>query len=210
MFSIQKFFGRDPRFFELLEQMALEGQKSATALSGLLLNTSSPSALHDLREARQRSKQVHEELGELIVKTFVTALEREDIESLSNALYKIPKPIEKFAERMAISEPFAHASDFVSQAKIIEQATGRVVELVDQIRKGGNLEKVRNLNRFLQQAEAQADVLEVDLLRELYKKSNTEPLRIFIVKDLYDLLEKSIDRCRDVGNVVMNIVLKNS
>jgi uncharacterized protein Yka (UPF0111/DUF47 family) len=30
------------------------------------------------------------------------------------------------------------------------------------------------------------------------------------LKDLYDLLEKVIDRCRDAGNVIAQIVLKNS
>jgi uncharacterized protein Yka (UPF0111/DUF47 family) len=30
------------------------------------------------------------------------------------------------------------------------------------------------------------------------------------VKDLYELLEKVVDRCRDVGNVVANVVLKHS
>jgi uncharacterized protein Yka (UPF0111/DUF47 family) len=30
------------------------------------------------------------------------------------------------------------------------------------------------------------------------------------LKDLYELLEKIIDRCRDVGNVISQIVLKNS
>jgi hypothetical protein len=35
-------------------------------------------------------------------------------------------------------------------------------------------------------------------------------LTVIILRDLYDLLEKVVDRCRDVGNVVANVVLKNS
>jgi uncharacterized protein Yka (UPF0111/DUF47 family) len=31
-----------------------------------------------------------------------------------------------------------------------------------------------------------------------------------VIRDLYELMEKAIDRCRDAGNVVMHIVLKNS
>ena len=37
------------------------------------------------------------------MKTFVTDLEREDIEALASALYKIPKTVEKIAERSMIS-----------------------------------------------------------------------------------------------------------
>ena len=36
------------------------------------------------------------------------------------------------------------------------------------------------------------------------------PLKRMVIRDLYELMEKVIDRCRDAGNVVMHIVLKNS
>ena len=35
-------------------------------------------------------------------------------------------------------------------------------------------------------------------------------LKAMAMRDLYDLLEKVIDRCRDAGNVITQIVLKNS
>ena len=34
--------------------------------------------------------------------------------------------------------------------------------------------------------------------------------RLILRKDLFELLEKAIDRCRDAGNVIYAIVLKNS
>jgi uncharacterized protein Yka (UPF0111/DUF47 family) len=37
-----------------------------------------------------------------------------------------------------------------------------------------------------------------------------EPLKVIALKDLYELLEKVIDRCRDAGNVIAHVVLKNS
>jgi uncharacterized protein Yka (UPF0111/DUF47 family) len=47
------------------------------------------------------------------------------------------------------------------------------------------------------------------LLKDLYS-GRYEPLRAMVIRDLYELMEKVIDRCRDAGNVVMHIVLKNS
>ena len=37
-----------------------------------------------------------------------------------------------------------------------------------------------------------------------------DPLRVMLAKDLFELFEKAVDKCRDVGNVVYSIVLKNS
>lgn len=48
----------------------------------------------------------------------------------------------------------------------------------------------------------------VELLRDLYS-GRRDPLQVIIVKDLYELMEKIIDRCRDAGNVVLQIALKN-
>ena len=48
-----------------------------------------------------------------------------------------------------------------------------------------------------------------ELLKELYS-GKFPPLTVIILKDLYELLERVVDRCRDAGNVVANVVLKNS
>ena len=49
----------------------------------------------------------------------------------------------------------------------------------------------------------------LELLRDLYQ-SNYDPKHIIFLRDLYELLEKVIDRCRDAGNVVLQVVLKNT
>lgn len=209
MFSIQKLLGKDPKFFDLLEGAAKEASNCALALEALLKDPSAAANLHQVRQARQRSKEITEEISELAVKTFVTILEREDIEALSDALYKIPKPIEKFAERYLISREVYKNGHGYEQIGLIKQATSTVVEMVQTFRTGMNSERVSKLNSKLQTAEAEADVLELELLKSLYK-SNKNPVEIIIGRDLYDLLEKVIDRCRDSGNVIVHICHKNS
>ena len=48
-----------------------------------------------------------------------------------------------------------------------------------------------------------------ELLRDLYA-GKFDPLRAMIIRDVYELMEKVVDRCHDTGNMVMHIVLKNS
>jgi hypothetical protein len=71
------------------------------------------------------------------------------------------------------------------------------------------VEKMRDMNSKLQYLEGEADKLMLGLLKELYS-GKYDALRAMIIRDLYELMEKVIDRCRDTGNVVMHIVLKNS
>ncbi|MBL9132355.1 MAG: DUF47 family protein, partial [Verrucomicrobiaceae bacterium] len=62
-------------------------------------------------------------------------------------------------------------------------------------------------NAKLQKIEGDADKFVLALLKDLYQ-GNHDPLRVIMLRDLYDLLEKVVDRCRDAGNVLSHIVLK--
>jgi uncharacterized protein len=65
------------------------------------------------------------------------------------------------------------------------------------------------MNDKLQYIEGEADKLMLELLKDLYS-GRYEAIRAIVIRDLYELMEKVIDRCHDAGNVVMHIVLKNS
>lgn len=138
-------------------------------------------------------------------------LEREDIEVLSAALYKIPKTVEKIAERFIISAPVIQDMDFSRHIALLDAATSRVVDLVGLLRKlgAGRLDQAKEINGRLQQIESEADRLILEILKDLYS-GKCDATRVMAMKDLYELLEKVIDRCRDAGNIVTHIVLKNS
>jgi uncharacterized protein Yka (UPF0111/DUF47 family) len=81
--------------------------------------------------------------------------------------------------------------------------------MVKDLRKGTDLDSAREKNARLQSIEGDADQLELDLLTELYH-GDYEARQLMFLRDLYELLEKVIDRCRDAGNVILQIVLKHS
>jgi len=209
MFSLQKLFGRDDIFFQLLEQSAAEAQESVLLMRKMLLNPELRTvSMDDFALLRNKDKRITEEIRAQLTKTFVTPLEREDIEALANALYKIPKTLEKFGERLLLCPEEIRKADFSRQAELLESATLTLVKLVGELRKP-NLGSVKELNDKLQYLEGAADNLMIDLLRGLYAGDH-DAVRVIALKDLYELLEKVIDRCRDAGNVIFHIVLKNS
>lgn len=209
MFSLQEFLGKDPRFFDLLESSARCALHAARALQTIIEFPAETANLQRIRHARRDSKRFTEEISELAVKTFITVLDREDIEAMAGAIYKIPKPIEKFAERYIMTQEVFNSPRRFRQVKLIEDAALTVLLMVKSLRRGINPELVQRMNRKLQNIEAQADTLELDLLRDLYR-SCSNPVEVVAIRDLFDLLEKAIDRCRDSGNVVLHLCHKNS
>jgi len=209
MISIQALLGKDDKFMGLLEASAAEGVASADALKSLLAHSSRENALQAFLESREKDKSVTSEINALLARTFVTTLEREDIQALSHALYRIPKTIQRFAERFLIYRDELEGVSFDQQVSLMNQASSHVEAMVRLLRKANNLEAVKEANEQLQQIEGEADTLMLNLLRDLY--SGRRPIQqVIILKDLYELLEKAIDRCRDAGNVITHIVLKQS
>ena len=209
MFSLQKLLGKEDKFFTLLEASAEEARTSVQALVKLSRDLDKSVALDELSYSRRKDREITKEITTAVYTTFITAIEREDIEELSNALYKIPKTVEKFSERVSMAPQHARGIDFSKQISLLERATDIVLELVKSLRNGMDLDKVRELNDKLQVLEGEADKQMMALYKDLFGGLH-EPTQVIVLKDLYELLEKIIDRCRDAGNVISHIVLKNS
>jgi uncharacterized protein Yka (UPF0111/DUF47 family) len=209
MFSLQKLLGKEDKFFDLLEASAEEGRASVQALIKLVQSAVESRTLNEFVVSRRKEKKIAAQISEAVATTFVTALEREDIEALSFALYRIPKTVEKVGERILIAPQFLSGIEISRQLSMMEKSTNTLLQMIKELRRGGNPEKIRGFNDQLQAIEGEADQLVIELLRDLYSGRH-DPLKAVFLKELFDLLEKVTDRCRDAGNVISQIVLKNS
>jgi uncharacterized protein Yka (UPF0111/DUF47 family) len=209
MKSLRKLLGYDDKFFDLLEASAQEAQTSVQLLVDMLQQKDRSQTLEEFAKTRRKDKHITEEITEQLCKTFVTPLERDDIEALSVALYKIPKTIEKFSERYLICRNFMTDIDFFKQANILAEATAIVAKMTQSLRHRPSLQSVKQQNHQLHHLEGDADKLMCLLVKELYGGRH-DPLKVVVIMDLYETLEKIIDRCRDAGNVIFQIVLKYS
>jgi uncharacterized protein Yka (UPF0111/DUF47 family) len=209
MFSLQAMFGKGDRFYGLLEQSAEAACESARALRELVSQGDQAPVMAAFTSSRAREKALAAQISEELVNTFVTALDREDIEALNSALYKIPKTVEKFAERYTIVAERLAGVDFAQRALVLERSAEVVVEMIGELRRGLRIDPVKKLQDRLQALESEGDKMLLAPYRTLYVEGN-DAMRAMLAKDLFELIEKAIDKCRDVGNVVYSIVLKNS
>jgi uncharacterized protein Yka (UPF0111/DUF47 family) len=209
MFSIQKLFSKQDRFQELLEAAAQEAHESVRLVIELMKSPRNTQNFDDLILARRKEKKISDQISNELVKTFITGLEREDIESLARGLFRIPKAAEKLAERLSMAGRHLDGIDFTRQADMMNKATEAIHEMVKQLRNLDDMEKMKAFNDRLQLVEVEADKYMNELLRHLYD-GKYEAIRAIVIRDVYELIEKVIDRCHDAGNVVMQIILKNS
>ncbi|UOV02377.1 DUF47 domain-containing protein [Pseudoxanthomonas mexicana] len=208
MFSLQTIFGSGQQFYTLLDEAAQAAHDSAQALHTMMKATDRQPALDAFKLARLRERAASDKIGKALVDSFITPIEREDIEALGSALYKIPKQVEKFADRYSLAIQHLEGIDFAPRAAMLEQAASVVVEMVHEIKKM-NIDRMTSLNEKLRAIENEADRLMLELYRDIYS-GRLDHLQMFLLKEFFEILEKAIDRCREAGVVAYQIVLKNS
>lgn len=208
MFSLQTIFGQGNQFYTLLEEAAVAAHDSTVALHSMLKASDRQPALDAFKLARMREREASDKISQALVDSFITPIEREDIEALGSALYKIPKQVEKFADRYSLATMHLEHIDFAPRAAMLEQASAVVVKMVKTLR-SMKLEPMKALNDELRALENEADRLMLELYRDIYS-GKLDPLQMFLLKEFFEILEKAIDRCREAGVVAYEIVLKNS
>lgn len=209
MFSLQKALGRDDRFFDLLEAGATEAQASAQALTRFFQATGTARSLDAIAQSRRKEKQINAEIVESLATQVMTTFEREDVEALAKALYKIPKTVEKIGERMLLAPDLLEGVDLSNPVAMLEKATNILLLMIRDLRQAASIDTVRRLNAELQHIEGEVDQIMTQLSGGLYRIQG-DVGRALLLKDLYDLLERATDRCRDAGNVIIQIVLKST
>lgn len=211
MISFKKLLGKEEKFYDLLEASAEEARLSTELLAKILKqeNTAAASNIHEIVNARRKDKRITQKITEELCKTFVTPFEREDIEALSLALYRIPKTVEKLVERLTICPARVPRESMQRQVGLLVEAVESVDFMVKQLRKGVNLERIQEANNRLQYAEGEADKVMLALVKDLYN-GPYDAKEVVILMELYDLVEAAVDRARDAGQVVLQIMLKYS
>ncbi len=208
MISFQKLLSREDKLFTLLESGAEEVCASVHALVSSSMDFARGNPAEGAAYSRQKGRQITEEIDAAVYTTFVTSMQREDIQLLSNALYRIIKTVDKFTQRALIAPRYVQGVDFSNQVSLLEAASEIVLQLVKSLRSGMNPKHGKNLIGELQSIENEGDKLMSRVYQEIYTRY--DPLQAIFLKELYELLEKAIDCCRTAGNTISRIVLRNS
>src|SRR5437016_14665870 len=105
MISIGRFLGHDQKFYDLLEASAQQAGTSVHHLVDLLAKIDNKDSVGDLAafaESRREDKRITQEVTEELTKTFITPLERQDIQALGASVYKIPNTEEQIGQRVLL------------------------------------------------------------------------------------------------------------
>ena len=199
---------QDKIFFEILEKQSKLVLKAATLFKEMLKEP------EDFSENIKKMKRVEHEGDEIVHlmihklhKSFITPIDQEDLANLTSLYDDVLDYIDSVANRIflfKITNPDGVINKF---AEIIEKQVLEVNNALKQIRKMKQKEIEKSFKK-VHSLENIADDLHDDAMVNLFKEK--DPIRIIIMKEIYDFLEQITDKCEDVCLVIQDIVLKNA
>ena len=209
MFSLQRVVGEDGKILELLQLCAEEACHSVAALRTLTSQPISGASLATFRSARKKEKELLGSVADALLHSLVLAIEREDVQALGDSLCRVPKTVDNFARRYIIAAGQLKGVDFSRQIDLMERGCNTVARMIRGLRERAPIADLKQLNANMQKIENDADDLVLEILGGLFEPS-VPTLKAIIIKDLVELNEKVVDRCRDAGNVIVRVALKHT
>ncbi len=208
----QALMPKEERFFELFaahSNVVLAGAKALRAMleGGSAIEKNFKIVMDREHEADDLTREV------LIAvrRTFITPFDRSNIRdlitSMDNAIdqmQKTAKGIELFEQRQFTAEMKEMADTVVRCAELVQQAVPLLREL------GNQAGQLSDLTAQISALEGRADELHDKGLRQLYRANvGGSGLAFYVGNEIYDHLEKVVDRFDDVANVLHGIVIEH-
>ena len=204
-----RFLPRDERFFDLFTKVA-ELNLEASQLLQEILKSDNDHRL-PLVEAMKRCEHSADEATHEVVarldRSFITPLDREDLHELASRLDDILDLLDGTARRVQIFKPGPAPQGALMIAETIEKACAELLSAVRMMEKAKTGEMIPVLTR-IKRFEEDGDAVYHEWLGRLFE-GNPEPLAVMKWKEIYDNLEKTLDHCEDVANVLESIAIKH-
>ena len=168
-------------------------------------------------ELRRRSIETNEkqadrithETVQLLHKTFITPLDRDEIHDLITGMDDIVDLMEDVSTCLFLYDVKAVTPDAQKLASICVACTVNVKEAVAMLASMGNADAILKICREIDRLESEADFVFRSALAKLFREES-DAKQILKLKEVYQLLESITDKADDIANVIEGIVLENA
>jgi uncharacterized protein len=209
----QALMPKEERFFELFEQHATIVVAGAEALRGLLQG--GDSVTHHCKLIFDREADADEVIRQVLTavrRTFITPFDRSDIQDLITSMDDAIDQMNKTAKTITLFEVRIFDPQMQQMGEAILEAARLVLEALPLLRSmGRNADQLAMLTEKIVQVEERADQLYDNGRKALFLKNRqTEtqggPMNFIVGAEIYDHLEKVVDRFEDVSNEINALV----
>src|ERR671922_2398019 len=159
-----------------------------------------------IKDLEHEGDKITHDLFTVLSQTFVTPLDREDISRRTSSIDEVLNYTDGTADRFVLFK-IRHPTPYMLElAKLLLSASQEIYLLVTRIRKLKNANELVEHCRSIKRYEHEGDKIYRNAIAELFETDNA--IEIIKLKEIYETLEGSLDRCQEVADIVEDIALK--
>lgn len=202
----------DKFYFDNFSECASLAKKAATYLVSCLENYDAENMGKMLEEMHvfEHSADIKKhEMNETLARAFVTPVDREDLDLMSQQLDNVLDLLEEVLQKLYIYNVKEIEPAAIEYAKHLVRACDILCLIMAEFENFKKSKKIHALVVECNDVEEDCDKLYLSTMHELTKKS-TDVLKTISWYKIYDCFEACADACEHVGECVGSIIMKNT
>lgn len=162
-----------------------------------------------LHELEHKGDNKRHEITNVLVRAFITPIEREDILKLSQLIDDVTDCIEDILIRIYINNVTHIREDSIEFADIVIRCCDAMKDMLEEF---PHFKKSKKLGEFIieiNRLEELGDDVYVKCMRNLHTTSK-DPFEIIAWREIYEFFEKCCDTCENVADIIESIAIGNT
>jgi predicted phosphate transport protein (TIGR00153 family) len=207
-------FGRlmpsEGKFFELFIQHGDLCVKGAKEMVALMTNFDDlENRAHAIEGIEKQADKVTHNTLELLHKTFITPLDRDDIHQLITRMDDILDLLEDAAQTISLYDIKTVTPEAKRLAELCLACTEKVKAAVELLNNMDNSKEILLICEEIDRLESDADHVMRAAMSKLFR-DEPDVRNLIKLKAIYEILETVTDRCEDVANIIEGIIVENA
>ena len=207
----QALLPREDSFFDRFTAHARLQVQAAEALRDLLNGGDTvASACAAILRHEEAADEITREVFQAIRRIFITPFDRSDIRDLITSLDDAIDQMQKTAKSITLFEVSQFQPEMRQLGDLAIQAAYLTVEATELLRDmRRNSVRLNAIAEAVTRIENRSDEIYDAGMKALFKSSQNKPMDFIVGADIYDHLEKVVDRFEDVSNGISGILIEH-
>ena len=198
------------KFFEFFNQHAELCVKGAKEMVALMTNFDDLEIrVHAIESIEKQADQITYTAIDMLHKTFITPIDRDDIHQLITRMDDILDLLEDAAQTISLYDIKAITPEAKRLAELCLACAERVKAAVVLLHNMDNSPKILEICAEIDRFESDADHVMRAAMSKLFR-DEPDVRTLIKLKAIYEILETVTDRCEDVANIIEGIIVENA
>lgn len=205
---VRRILPREDHFFDFLEEQAMVVHRAACSLPKLNGEGAAEHVRDEVAAFEHEGDDILHRMEDALARTFVTPIDREDLQRLSRRLDDVVDLLDLTARSFVLFGVRSPTPPMNALINKLGECTKVLTVAVPKLR-SHEYDEIVELGRSVQKMEHEADLLFRDAISVLFRAPDIDAKVLLREKEVLEDLENAMDRCSSVARTLTNIAVKN-